>query len=88
MGTIAPLAMIVVVHHTDCGGLCTTDEEDHLRLRERAPSHAHEIKYAIWHLFLVGGMLVMLFYPCLLSQDNADAEANSIDESLRQDVAE
>lgn len=33
-------------------------------------------------------MLVMLFYPCLLSQDNADAEANSIDESLRQDVAE
>ncbi|PNH35153.1 hypothetical protein VD0002_g9094 [Verticillium dahliae] len=52
MGTIAPLAMIVVVHHTDCGGLCTTDEQVHLRLRERAPSHAHEIKYAIWHLFL------------------------------------
>ncbi|CRK28573.1 hypothetical protein BN1708_015248, partial [Verticillium longisporum] len=65
MGTIAPLAMIVVVHHTDCGGLFTTDEEVYLRLRERAPDHAHEIKNMRFGTFTE--WVEFLLYPLFTS---------------------
>ncbi|KAH7118516.1 carbonic anhydrase [Dactylonectria macrodidyma] len=44
MGTINPIGLIVVVHHTDCGGLFTTDNEVRSRLSNRAPAHAAAIE--------------------------------------------
>ncbi|KIL88437.1 hypothetical protein FAVG1_08517 [Fusarium avenaceum] len=44
MGTIAPIDLIVVVHHTDCGALFTTEEEIRSKLSKRAPAHAASIK--------------------------------------------
>ncbi|KAI9172721.1 Carbon disulfide hydrolase [Paramyrothecium foliicola] len=44
MGTIAPMALIIVVHHTDCGGLFTTDDEVRAKLVDRAPDHAFSIR--------------------------------------------
>ncbi|KAH8749733.1 carbonic anhydrase [Diaporthe sp. PMI_573] len=44
MGTISPIDLIVVVHHTDCGALFTTDEEIRSKLSHRAPAHAASIK--------------------------------------------
>ncbi|EWZ28090.1 hypothetical protein FOPG_17884 [Fusarium oxysporum f. sp. conglutinans race 2 54008] len=44
MGSIAPIGLIVVVHHTDCGGMFTTEEEIRSKLSDRAPAHAASIK--------------------------------------------
>ncbi|CAJ0544067.1 Ff.00g040660.m01.CDS01 [Fusarium sp. VM40] len=44
MGTIGPIDLIVVVHHTDCGALFTTEEEIRSKLSQRAPAHAASIK--------------------------------------------
>ncbi|UPK94703.1 hypothetical protein LCI18_005638 [Fusarium solani-melongenae] len=44
MGSIAPIDLVVVVHHTDCGGLFTTDEEVRSKLSNRAPDYASSIK--------------------------------------------
>ncbi|KAF5671422.1 carbonic anhydrase [Fusarium heterosporum] len=44
MGSIAPIGLIVVVHHTDCGGMFITEEEIRSHLSERAPAHAASIK--------------------------------------------
>ncbi|KAH7232883.1 carbonic anhydrase [Fusarium tricinctum] len=44
MGTIAPIDLIIVVHHTDCGALFTTEEEIRSKLSHRAPAHAASIK--------------------------------------------
>ncbi|KAH7230767.1 carbonic anhydrase [Fusarium solani] len=44
MGTISPIGLIVVVHHTDCGGLFTTEDEIRSKLSNRAPTHASAIK--------------------------------------------
>ncbi|KAB8234325.1 beta-class carbonic anhydrase [Aspergillus alliaceus] len=43
MGSIAPIDLIVVVHHTDCGGLFTNDDEIRSKLCDRAPAHASTI---------------------------------------------
>ncbi|KAF5583012.1 beta-carbonic anhydrase cab [Fusarium subglutinans] len=44
MGTIAPIGLIIVVHHTDCGAVFTTEEEIRSKLSHRAPVHAASIK--------------------------------------------
>ncbi|KAH7002952.1 carbonic anhydrase [Fusarium venenatum] len=44
MGTIGPIDLIVVVHHTDCGAVFTTEEEVRSKLSHRAPAHADSIK--------------------------------------------
>ncbi|KAI7766403.1 hypothetical protein LZL87_013673 [Fusarium oxysporum] len=44
MGTIAPIGLIIVVHHTDCGAVFTTEEEIRSKLGHRAPIHAASIK--------------------------------------------
>ncbi|KAL2856709.1 carbonic anhydrase [Aspergillus pseudodeflectus] len=44
MGTIGAIDLIVVVHHSDCGGLFTTDDEVRSKLCQRSPIHASTIK--------------------------------------------
>ncbi|KAF5241422.1 hypothetical protein FAUST_3852 [Fusarium austroamericanum] len=44
MGTIAPIDLIIVVHHTDCGALFTNEEEIRSKLSHRAPSHTASIQ--------------------------------------------
>ncbi|EPE24950.1 beta-carbonic anhydrase, cab [Glarea lozoyensis ATCC 20868] len=44
MGTIGAIQLIVVIHHTDCGGLFTCDDEVRRKLGERAPEHKHLIE--------------------------------------------
>ncbi|KAL2825851.1 carbonic anhydrase [Aspergillus pseudoustus] len=44
MGTIGAIDLIVVVHHSDCGGLFTTDDEVRAKLCERSPAHASKVK--------------------------------------------
>ncbi|UZP40415.1 hypothetical protein NXS19_008231 [Fusarium pseudograminearum] len=44
MGTIAPIDLIIVVHHTDCGALFTNEEEIRSKLSHRAPAHAASIQ--------------------------------------------
>jgi carbonic anhydrase len=43
MGTLSPIGLVVVMHHSDCGGLNTTDQEVREKLQERAPAHKHEV---------------------------------------------
>ncbi|KAH7129475.1 carbonic anhydrase [Dactylonectria estremocensis] len=45
MGSIHPIDLIVVVHHTDCGGLFITEAEIRSKLSNRAPDHASAIKH-------------------------------------------
>ncbi|KAF4310049.1 hypothetical protein GTA08_BOTSDO01975 [Botryosphaeria dothidea] len=51
MGTILPIGQIVVIHHSDCGGVYTTDDEVREKLSTRAPAHAHEIKDKVFLTF-------------------------------------
>jgi carbonic anhydrase len=44
MGTLMPIGLVVVMHHSDCGGLNTTDQEVREKLQERAPEHKHEVE--------------------------------------------
>ncbi|KAH7171576.1 carbonic anhydrase [Fusarium sp. MPI-SDFR-AT-0072] len=44
VGTIAPIGLIVVVHHTDCGAMFTTEEVIRSKLSHRAPADAASIK--------------------------------------------
>ncbi|USW58794.1 Putative carbonic anhydrase [Septoria linicola] len=43
MGTVAPMGLIAVIHHTDCGGVYISDAEVNQRLASRNPNHAHEL---------------------------------------------
>ncbi|KAH7379053.1 carbonic anhydrase [Cadophora sp. MPI-SDFR-AT-0126] len=51
MGTIIPISLVVVVHHSDCGGLNTTDDEVRSKLSKRAPTHAHEVQDTVFGTF-------------------------------------
>ncbi|KAH7420211.1 carbonic anhydrase, partial [Cadophora sp. MPI-SDFR-AT-0126] len=51
MGTFAPISLIVVIHHSDCGGLNTTDDEVRSKLSKRAPTHAYEIQESVFGTF-------------------------------------
>ncbi|KAF1962493.1 carbonic anhydrase [Byssothecium circinans] len=44
IGTLAPIGLVVVIHHSDCGGLFRTDEEVSDILAQRFPEHAHEVE--------------------------------------------
>ncbi|KAF2167060.1 hypothetical protein M409DRAFT_54272 [Zasmidium cellare ATCC 36951] len=43
VGSISTLGLIVVLHHTDCGGLFRTDEDIRKIWSDRNPEHAQEI---------------------------------------------
>ncbi|KAH7369480.1 carbonic anhydrase [Plectosphaerella cucumerina] len=44
ISSIHPINLIVVVHHTDCGGLFTNDEEVRDKMCARAPAHRDSIR--------------------------------------------
>ncbi|KAH6661955.1 carbonic anhydrase, partial [Plectosphaerella plurivora] len=44
MSSIHPIDLIVVVHHTDCGGLFTNEDEVRAKMSARAPIHANSIQ--------------------------------------------
>ncbi|GIZ40397.1 hypothetical protein CKM354_000373500 [Cercospora kikuchii] len=51
MGTIAPIGLVMVIHHSDCGGMNTTDDEIRARLSARVPDHAYEVRDKIFGTF-------------------------------------
>ncbi|ETN36710.1 uncharacterized protein HMPREF1541_08988 [Cyphellophora europaea CBS 101466] len=51
MDTIGNINAVMVIHHTDCGGLLVTDAEVHQRMRERdatAAASAGEVTFGTY----------------------------------------
>lgn len=51
MSSIAPIGTLIVLHHTDCGGLLRTDEEVKRILGERNPKHKHDVENVVFGTF-------------------------------------
>ncbi|KAF2646853.1 carbonic anhydrase [Massarina eburnea CBS 473.64] len=51
MGSIAPIGLVVVMHHSDCGGLYRTDEDVGMILAERNPGHVHVVEGKVFGTF-------------------------------------
>ena len=44
LDSIAGVGTVIIVHHTDCGLLHSTDEAIKEKLMKKAPQHANDVK--------------------------------------------